>query len=77
MMKRIEHKPYLLKSLLFFFVRLEGVNVPNRTIEEAVTSSVCGALTTPELQWYYFGVETVLALWPLVIMSACGLRIEN
>ena len=40
----------------------------SRTIEEVVTSSVCGAhqlnsrlVPTPELRWYYFGLEFFLA----------------
>ena len=51
-----------------FFLRRGGVNVPNRIIDEVVAPSVCGPsptkspssrglVHTPELWWYYFGVD--------------------
>ena len=48
----------LLTEFYFLFLRRGGVNVPNRTIEEIVTSPVCGALIS--WTWAHSGTTVVL-----------------
>ena len=63
-----------------FFCRRGGVNVPNRTIEEVVTSFVCGLLPTKSsLVWWTcrpHSETTVALLWSGVLLAPWDLRVH-
>ena len=68
------------RNIIDLFLHREGVNLPNPTIEEVITSMPLPrslVVPTPDVLWYYFVVEPCWLFCPCVLISASGQGIQS